>query len=180
MSVPASWIKPLIEVIESKASVKVFGAIFLISLTALCIPRSWKDSIGMSAWVNGLWPWLVVTCAFCGLMLLFTGVDHFIIVPKSVSRAEKTESNAAENRLKKILESLGEDDKNLLYNPIKGCQMAINIGCLHYHTAKSLEKRGILSELPQGGGRGNSFAIDHATFNYLTRHPELVGIKKDS
>lgn len=96
------------------------------------------------------------------------------------NRAIKKQAGETEDRLKKILESLGEDDKHLLYNPIKSRQMAFNTGALHYHIAKSLEKRGILSELPPSGGRGSGFAIDHAVFDYLTKHPELVGIKKDS
>jgi hypothetical protein len=113
-------------------------------------------------------------------MLIFTGVDVLIVAPRQANSAIKKQTSAAEDRLKRMLESLGEDDKHVLYNPIKSRQMALTIGFLHYHIAKSLEKRGILYELPASGGAGSGFAIDHEAFAYLTKHPELVGIKTDS
>jgi hypothetical protein len=180
MSASPAWIKPFLEVLESRTSVKILGALFVISLTALCLPRSWKDRVYMTPWVSWLWPWLVVTCAFCGLMLLFTAIDVLLIVPVQANSAARRTTEAVEMELRKQLESLGEDDKELLYNPILSHRMAVQIGVMHYHVAKSLEKRGILTELQQNGLHAGSFAIGPAAFDYLTHHPELVGIKKGS
>ena len=113
-------------------------------------------------------------------MLVFTGVDVLVVTPARVSRVAKQGTEAAEQQLKKKLESLGEDDKELLYNPILNRRMAVQIGVMHYHVAKSLEKRGILTELHQNGLHAGSFAIGSAAFDYLIHHPELVGIKKGS
>lgn len=110
MSASASWVKPLLEVLESKTSVKVLGAVFVITLAALRLPRSWKDQIYMTPWVSWLWPWLVVICAFCGLMLLFIGIDHFIIAPRSAHRTARIKSDPAKKGIETYFKNLSRDE----------------------------------------------------------------------
>lgn len=120
MSVSASWIKPLLEVLESKTSVKVLGAVFVISLVLLSLSRSWKDRIYMTPLVSWLWPWLVVTCAFCGLMLIFTGMDVLWITPARARGIARREVRLAKKEIEEYLENLSRDEIAILSRYAEG------------------------------------------------------------
>ena len=66
------WVRDVLDFIRSSSSTKVFIAVFLISGCAVTLPHTWREKIGIAMWVNAFWPWLVVICAFSGLMLILS------------------------------------------------------------------------------------------------------------
>jgi hypothetical protein len=73
---PGSWVKTILDFIKSKTSIKPLIAIFILTGTAVFLHR-WMKIIGMMIWVDRFWPWLVVCCAFSGLILIISAGEHF-------------------------------------------------------------------------------------------------------
>jgi amino acid transporter len=161
MSASALWIKPLLEVLESKTSVKVLGAVFVITLIALCLPRSWKDRVYMTPWVSWLWPWLVVVCALCGLILLFTVID-VLASPRLLKR--KTAK-----RINQYLEYLPIDEIQVLQQYSDGRKS--NDFYPYQSGVQNLVKEGILycSYDPRGSGGMGIYTITSEASSFLRR-----------
>jgi hypothetical protein len=106
MIAPAELIRALREVIDSKTSVKIVGAVFVITLAALFFPGRWTDYVNITPWVNWLWPWLIVTCAFCGLFLLFTAID--------VLGSPIFQRRRVHKRIESYLENMSADESQIL------------------------------------------------------------------
>lgn len=161
MSASVSWIKPLLEVIESKTSVKVLGAVFVITLAALCVPRSWEDRIYMTPWVSWLWPWLVVTCAFCGLILLFTMMDVVV--------SPRMQKHKTAKRIEQYLEYLPIDEIQVLQQYSDGRKSS---DFYPYQSGvQNLVKEGILycSYDPRGSGGMHIYTVTSEASPFLRR-----------
>ena len=143
------------------------GAVLVCSI--LLIPMFFLETTTVGVWAkdHAVGIYLVLLGSLC-----YLPTRHLIEwIDSSIAFRKHTKS------IRKKMESLGGDDCSLLYNPINARQLAFQTGGLHYHIAKSLEKRGIVFAVSDNGHAG-SFTIDQEAFNYLIEHPELVGIKK--
>ena len=82
---------------------------------------------------------------FCGLMLLFTGADHFFVTPRSILRAAKVKSDAAKKGIETHLENLSRDEIEKLLQYSDG-----NYTSRHFYSndgvIQGLVRKGILYE----------------------------------
>jgi hypothetical protein len=160
MSASASWIKPILDVLESKTSAKVLGAIFVITLVLLCLPTTWKDRIYMTPFVSWLWPWIVIICAFCGLMLLFTAID--LLGGPKIRRCQ------TKRRIDKYLNTVSRDEivKLVSYGEAKTQRFYASDGAV-----QNLVKQGILyqSATSPGAGLLYSFTVTVEAEPFLRR-----------
>ena len=143
----SDFVKWFLEFIKSKAAIKVFIVVFLISAFALSLPMVWLERIGMSFWVVRLWPWLVGTCVFSGLWLGVSLIDHFgrPVVRRLVAR----------HRIRAYLDTLSIDEfcilakyaeadrKTLYFHPADGAvQNLVNAGVLYWSSNLAGRTRG--------------------------------------
>jgi hypothetical protein len=156
----------IIEVVLKALTDRIALAAAGVCIISLAIAYIFPN-VAMGQWAKDhiVWICLALLFSLCYLPTrhIIEASDRYIV------------SRGKERKIKMQLESLGTDDKFLLYNPIKIRNTTFKTGSLHYHIAKSLEKRGIVSEVAD-----SSFAIEAAAFSYLVAHPELVGINKGS
>jgi len=96
-----------------KAPWRMFTRIFLISTFALFVPKSWLQTIGMTAWVQSHWTWLILASAFSGLFLIITGVEERV-KPILAGRRRKRETDEKYSKLKATLKSLRTDEVGIL------------------------------------------------------------------
>jgi hypothetical protein len=166
----------ILEVILKSLTDRIALAVLFIALIFIGFAKLLPADSSLGQWSQAhLIMWYVTAiAALCYLPTrhIIEAADGYVADRKNQSRLGK--------RLKQ-LESLGSDDRFLLYNPIKAQQMAFRVNINAVHIAKSLEKRGIIFETDaENPWDGKSFTFDKDSFDYLIEHPNLVGITKGS
>jgi hypothetical protein len=155
----------VIEIIKwVRESVRPVYVILLLSGIGL-LPSSWLSAIGMADWASAHHP--IIVLFFLGSIIW---VSSFPI----------------ENRYRHWgrvmrLNELAQDQKDALKPYIQNNKTTHYFGWTTVSEAKNLVKLGIFTETGIVDGMGSpAYAIDPWTFSYLRKHPELVGIKKNS
>lgn len=152
---------------------KLFVILFAISLFALFVPRSWLQTIGMTAWVQHFWPWLVVTFAFSGLFLVITTIEE-AAKPIIQRRKNKRSVEANKSKLESTFRSLVSDEINVL-SEFSGGHSTITARSNH-GTVHNLAKKGILHCVTPGQYY-ESYSLTEEVMSYLAEnHLESVGV----
>lgn len=153
----------MLEVFIKTLSDRLAITVFLLSAVLLIVARLLPASSPLGIWVNAH---IVLVYLFGLGSLLYLPSRHIL---RSID-GHLTNRTGRKNLLRE-LNSLGNDDKAILYNLIAQRRIAFQTGMRDYHIAKSLEKRGVVFETTNF-----NFSIDRTAFDYLVAHPELLGI----
>jgi hypothetical protein len=156
-----SFIQTVVEGLKSlKGSPRLIVVLLLVSLLVAIVPESTVKRLGPTDDVRRFRPLAAKVFIACALWLVIPPVEKRLHTRK----------------LKQRLRVLTEDEKNALRPYIEQQKRVQGFGHLHIAIARSLERAAILSEVP-GWNRGPThFEMDDSAFDFLLKHPELVGI----
>ncbi len=162
---PARMREAIIEIIKwIRESVRPVIVLLLMSALALFLPHSRLATIGIADWLQKYRPWVV--SAFSGSLI------WLITFPVEV------EYNRY--RGKRYLRQLTEEERSVLkpfiLNAKKTQAFAMNVA-----VARHLVECHVLTESSTTSVRGHIvFVINSVIFSHLMKHPELVGITRNS